>query len=1170
MDVKTAFLNVILCEEVYVRQLDGFVDQDNPNHVYKLKKALYGLKQAPRAWFDLLSLFLLSQKFSKAPKVSFLTNPSDPVDTPMVEKSKLDADIQGKEVDPTRYREMIGPFTYLTPSRPDLAFAVCMCAQYQAKPTEKHLHAVKQIFHYLRRTINMGLWYSKNSCIALTAFIDADHVGCQDTRRITSGSMQLLGASGNGVVELYFVRARYQLADIFTKALGRERLDFLINKLVMRNKPLPQDEKRCPTQVHKGIIQQFISKDKIMSTRNRLFMHTIKEDSFLGRLKFVAKNEDNQVYGKRIPDIMASSVTTSDDSYPEPTKKPIGKRKPYGVVINDTPDVSKKKTLVQTQKHKSMEMPSDVALLEEVQMKKAINISKRKTCFQHQTCGLSGGGGSKPEVPGELKGKSIDTSEGAGSKLEVLDVSKVMSSDQEKMYDDVNVELKDADLSDEGKGDEEMTDVEKVDVKHKEANQEVASAQNQDEALATTIAATAAWKHKTNVPPSSSSRSVSSTYSSIFRNLDNISSIETEIISMLDVQVQHENPIAPATTIPPPIPPLTPCSQQSTPIPTPTTTKATTLTLVVLESKTLFAIHLRVSDLEKEVRELKHKKALFKTATKSKSFKKHPKYKALYHALMQSILADEEAMDQGVADLDKQNKRKHVNDDRDEDPPAGSDQGLKRMKIRKDVEPSKRPKSTSFQRDHPILVEINCIKISSLTKADLALTDQIDWINPKGDRCPFDLSKPLPLVKSQGFHVAPTDYFFNNDLEYLRGSTGRKYTMSITKTKAVKYDLRGIEDMVPNLLTPIKIAVYKHDVYSTKRIMAVINVIVNKWYGYGYLEEIKVRRADQKLYKFMEGEFPRLHLNDIEDMLLLIVQNKLFNLNGDVIVDLAMALRMLTRCIVIQKRVEDLQLDIESYQKKLNISSPQTYKANISNLNQRDLPIDIPLDKIEVLRPKAVVNTARLKVVLNVVKGNEVYIVKASACWVWKPNTKVIDHVSKHNSALITLKKFDYIDAQEKVLDLKDELKRTKTAQQTKIDGLERRVKKLEKKHRIDEIDANEDIALVSTHDDVSTQDNIVQDEGIEDVGEEEVVEVVTTAKMIIDVAVDDARVTTIVVDILVVQDKGKRKAKLIEESKLPKKRKHQIRADEELAARLQAEIDEENRTAREKSQQVE
>nr|GEW05926.1 uncharacterized mitochondrial protein AtMg00810-like [Tanacetum cinerariifolium] len=116
-----------------------------------------------------------------------------PSDTPMVEKSNLDEDPHGKVVDPTRYRRMIGTLMYLTASRPDIVFVVCMCAWYQAEPIEKHLHAVKRIFRYLRGTINMGMWYLKDSCIALTAFADADHVGCQDTKKSTSGSMQLLG-----------------------------------------------------------------------------------------------------------------------------------------------------------------------------------------------------------------------------------------------------------------------------------------------------------------------------------------------------------------------------------------------------------------------------------------------------------------------------------------------------------------------------------------------------------------------------------------------------------------------------------------------------------------------------------------------------------------------------------------------------------------------------------------------------------------------------------------------------------------------------------------------------------------------------------------------------------------------------------------------------------------
>ncbi|GKD09284.1 hypothetical protein Tco_1188969 [Tanacetum coccineum] len=104
-----------------------------------------------------------------------------------------------------------------------------------------------------------------------------------------------------------------------------------------------------------------------------------------------------------------------------------------------------------------------------------------------------------------------------------------------------------------------------------------------------------------------------------------------------------------------------------------------------------------------------------------------------------------------------------------------------------------------------------------------------------------------------------------------------------------------------------------------------------KMYDYGHLEEIEVRRDDQKLYTFKEGDFKRLRLQDIEDMLLLLVQEKLTNLTIDERYDLNVALRMYTRRIAIQRRVEDLQLGVESYQKKLNLTKPDTYRSNLRN-----------------------------------------------------------------------------------------------------------------------------------------------------------------------------------------------------------------------------------------------
>nr|GEV28327.1 retrovirus-related Pol polyprotein from transposon TNT 1-94 [Tanacetum cinerariifolium] len=228
MDVKMAFLNGELKEEVYVSQPEGFVDPDHPTHVYRLKKALYGLKQAPRAWYDTLSRFLLDNNFSKgvvdptlftrktgknillvqiyvddiifastdpntcdmfsnemsskfqmsmmgqmsfflglqvsqSPGGIFINQSKfaqeilkkfgmdscDSVDTPMVDRLKLDEDLLGIPVDQTRFRSMVGSLMYLTASRPDLVFAVCMCAR--------------------------AFWYPKDTAMELTAYADADH-----------------------------------------------------------------------------------------------------------------------------------------------------------------------------------------------------------------------------------------------------------------------------------------------------------------------------------------------------------------------------------------------------------------------------------------------------------------------------------------------------------------------------------------------------------------------------------------------------------------------------------------------------------------------------------------------------------------------------------------------------------------------------------------------------------------------------------------------------------------------------------------------------------------------------------------------------------------------------------------------------------------------------------
>nr|GEW76478.1 hypothetical protein [Tanacetum cinerariifolium] len=283
-------------------------------------------------------------------------------------------------------------------------------------------------------------------------------------------------------------------------------------------------------------------------------------------------------------------------------------------------------------------------------------------------------------------------------------------------------------------------------------------------------------------------------------------------------------------------------------------------------------------------------------------------------------------------------KRRRDDEEKDEEPSTRSNRGSKRRREGKEPESTSAPKEKTSKTSgkstegsksqHKIasdLVELEFF----LKEVFKATTDQLDWNNPKGQQYPHDLLKPLPLIpNSRGRHVIPFDHFINNDLEYLRsGASSQKYTTLVTKTKAADYGhIKWIEDLFYGFAVNREST---RDVYSKYRISAVTELQIFKWHNYKHLDWITVRGDDDKLYKFMEGDFKRLRIQDIKDMLLFLVQGKLTILTVDERFSFNVSLRMFTRSIVIQQRVKDLQLGVESYQKKLNLTKPDTYRSDL-------------------------------------------------------------------------------------------------------------------------------------------------------------------------------------------------------------------------------------------------
>nr|GEU68487.1 hypothetical protein [Tanacetum cinerariifolium] len=636
-------------------------------------------------------------------------------------------------------------------------------------------------------------------------------------------------------------------------------IDLIKNSTCFKIDLRKEKKSRCENmpyhQFIKIIINHFLKQHKSLSNLNYKHYHTIKDDVIVSRLKFVRIGTQ----GKKTADTHVAHVDVFEESGPEPAKKKTAEEEKSGKVTFDPPKKLKGVTYLTLEEQ------------EVVDIMKALKERRQPSKRQPSTRGSSEGTGTIPGVLDKSTVISATLSEGT----EESEYSEEDQLDEEKDEKDESE-----------KGGEEVSDAANANV--------IKNSEIKDDAK------------KAELPLISSSVSLS---------------------------------LAPTTTLPlpsvsttPPIP-----QQTTTPIPTPSiTTDALTVTTVVLKSDALSAVQLRVAKLEKYVFELMkvdlstkalatlkiqvptvvedYPRSRTPTADQEQESEKSPsdilKIKKEQAEKQHMPKFTIKSTNKGVADTVQNRKRKHDgdDDDDDEDPSARPNQGKKIKRRRtKESESSKKASSTKETPNGKTLMKGSktgkFASVKELVKEPIneVLMDDVCDDVIRDDEQPHDASEPkiaktlnlewalALVVLSISYRTVVVDYFFNNDLEYLKTSDPEvTYTTSVIKTKAAPYEIKGIKDMVPTFWSTIKHA-YEKDVEKG----------IKHW-----------------------GERRKLWL-PILDMFLIAVQHKLFHLDESDIFDFIIALRMFTRSLIFKRCVEDLQLGVESYEQKLNITKPQ-------------------------------------------------------------------------------------------------------------------------------------------------------------------------------------------------------------------------------------------------------
>nr|GEX33965.1 copia protein [Tanacetum cinerariifolium] len=988
MDVKTVFLNGNLREEVYVSQPNGFLDQDNPNHVYKLKKALYGLKQDPRAWKKSVAI------------------------------SSMEAEY--------------------------IALSGC-CTQI--------LWMRSQLSDYGLAFNKIPIYCDNKSAIALYC----NNVQHSRSKHIDIRYHFIKEQVENGVIELYFVNIEYQLKDLFTKALGRDGIEFLINKLGMRSftpETLKQlmdevdetmdttvdqqvaiDEALVPTAQRLRIgrrnfrlLSDIKSKESTLQLdpsiprRNKVNWNYVWDDFMFSTIKLVSRHQNTQQFGALLPIELTNDEIRNSKAYKEYYAIATGEAAPK-------PEASSRRT--KSSSNTSITPPTAAAsprLKASAKGKQTAKASKAKSLSAL----------SEPSSLGADEGTDDDGEEGDDDDADQEVVRDDDKDDDEEGGDDElesNEETREEesfdpipqtpkDNEDEGDGEEDLglnigeeeryDEEEEEDELYRDVNinlgrglQGILETPTSMAPLPiTTPTMTSSTIAITTPTMTSSTIAITTTsqapvlpttipsnviqhlpsFGLLFRFDDRLRSLEENFFEVMQtnqfagavsaipeifqhymdqrmneavkvsIQIQSDRLHEEAQRendeflrivdenikkiikeqfkeqVKAQVSKILPRIEQAVN----EQLEAEVLTRSSHSSRTSYAVAADLSEMEL-------KKILIEKMERNKSIQRSDEQRNLYKALVDAYESDKIILDTYEETVTLK-RRCDDDEDKDEEPSAGPDRGSKRRKEGKEPKSTSTPSETATKSagrsttgsrsrqaskseyafaeepvqttsqmekpSHPEfdtellagptydLMKGSCKSMIELEyhleEVYKAITDQLDWVNIEGQRYPHNLLQSLSLIPdNRGRRVIPFAHFINNDLEYLRGgASSRKYTTSVTKMKAADYGhIKWIEYLAPRTMCIQEPIDYDKHALWGRRIIDVTELKIVKWHSYKHLDWITIR---------FEERFA-------------------FNVS----------LWMFTRSIVIQRRMKDLQLGVESYQKRLNLTKPDTYRSDL-------------------------------------------------------------------------------------------------------------------------------------------------------------------------------------------------------------------------------------------------